>query len=131
MMLGMKTVYPIRLLKFFSMIYGQRKTFRKKNPHNPFLQFFWKACDGKTWNLRGGGGRGREKKNYRKLFALERKKDEIMSKKMLLLIYFNAAFTASCQPFQPHSTMNSVSSEMIRYFQCIYSVTKLYNIMQL
>lgn len=130
MMLGMKTVYPIRLLKFFSMIYGQRKTFRKKILITLSFSSFGRLVMAKleTW---GEEGRGREKKNYRKLFALERKKDEIMSKKMLLLIYFNAAFTASCQPFQPHSTMNSVSSEMIRYFQCIYSVTKLYNVMQL
>lgn len=59
------------------------------------------------------------------------KKDEIMSKKMLLLICFNAAFTASCQSSQPLSKMNSVFSEMSRHSQCVYSVTKLYKVRQL
>lgn len=52
-----------------------------------------------------------------------------MSKKMLLLIYFIAAFTVSFQWFKPHSTMSSTPSEIIRYFQCIYSLTKLSNVM--
>ena len=52
-----------------------------------------------------------------------------MSKKKLLLIYFNAAFTVSFQWFKPLSTMNSIPSEIIRYFQYIYPVTKLYNVM--
>lgn len=52
-----------------------------------------------------------------------------MSKTMLLLIYFIAAFTVLFQWFKPHLTMNSTPSEMIRYFQCIYSLTKLSNVM--
>lgn len=52
-----------------------------------------------------------------------------MSEKMLLLIYFIAALTVSFQWFKPHSTMSSSPSEIIRYFQCIYSPTKPSNVM--
>lgn len=49
------------------MIKDHRKTSRKKSPY-PFLQFFWKACDGKTRNWRE---EEEKEKNYRKLFALK------------------------------------------------------------
>lgn len=133
MMCGMRIIYSIRLLnKFSSLIKDHRKTSRKKSPY-PFLQFFWKACDGKTRNLREG--KKREKLQeivcFKRKKEKKKKKDEIMSQKMLLLICFNAAFAAPCQSSQPLSTTNSVFSEMIRHFQCIYSVTMLYKVRQL